>query len=68
MKTIIIIVLLLLLVFIVFASTNKPSSNKTLIKENVVPRYKPVYIDPPTSYLNEPILYSEWDQEISSSL
>jgi len=66
MKTIIIIVLLLLLVFIVFFSTNKPS--KTIIKENVVPRYKPVYIDPPTSYFNEPILYSEWDQEISSSL
>ena len=33
-----------------------------------VPREKPVYIDPPTAYLNEPILYTEWDQEISSSL
>ena len=40
-------------------------------EREVAPRQKPVYIDPVTVYLNEPILYDEWPQapcEISSSL
>jgi hypothetical protein len=33
-----------------------------------VPRKYPVYIDDQTVYLNQPIMYSEWEREISSSV
>ena len=36
--------------------------------DHVVPREYPVFLDPQTPYLNEQIMYSEWPQEISSSL
>lgn len=36
--------------------------------DHVVPREYPVFLDPQTAYLDEQIMYSEWDQEISSSL
>jgi len=37
-------------------------------QDHIVPRYHPVYLDAQTPYLNEQIMYSEWPQEISSSL
>lgn len=37
-------------------------------QDHIVPRYYPVYLDAQTPYLNEQIMYSEWPQEISSSL
>ena len=37
-------------------------------KPNYGPRYHPVYIDDPNSYLNERIYYSEWNQDLTSSL
>ena len=67
MKTLIVIVALALVV-IFFVMKQKPQVTQTRIKENKVPRLRPVYIDHPTAYLNEPITYTEWDQEISSSL
>jgi len=68
MKMLIIIVLLLVILLII--STNK-NSQQLMAPHQEKPRRFPVYIDPSTIYLNEPILYSEWPQaplEISSSL
>ena len=65
---VIFVVLLVLVILFFFLHEQKPKI-KQLVEPNIkVPREKPVYIDPPTAYLNEPILYTEWDQEISSSL
>ena len=68
MKMLIIIVLLLVILLVLF--TNK-KSQQLVAPPQQKPRRFPVYIDPSTIYLNEPILYSEWPQaplEISSSL
>lgn len=59
--------LIIILGFLIF---KKPMEQQQKEHE-VAPRQKPVYIDPVTVYLNEPILYNEWPQapcEISSSL
>ena len=61
--------LIIILGFLVFVK--KPMDQQEEEKVNTVPRQKPVYIDPVTVYVNEPILYDEWPQapcEISSSL
>ena len=65
MKMLIIIILVLVFLIIFPMETNSTYTG------NQQPRRFPVYIDPSTIYLNEPILYSEWPQaplEISSSL
>jgi hypothetical protein len=64
MKTLIIVVLIVALLFLFFVQA--PTQEQE--EEVVILRDRPVYIDHPTEYLNEPILYSEWNQEISSSL
>jgi len=70
MKLFIILLLIIILGFLVFVK--KPMEQQEEEEEfNKLPREKPVYIDPRTVYLNEPILYDEWPQapcEISSSL
>ena len=66
----IIIGLVLLFLFLILSVKN-PSLRQMGMGKRVLPNDKPVYIDPPTVYFNEPILYSEWPQapfEISSSL
>jgi hypothetical protein len=60
------IIMLLLLIVIVLISKKKQKKQEELGVS--IPRTLPVYIDSPLPYLNEPILYSEWPQEISSSL
>ena len=67
-------ILLLMLILIAVLWVTKGSSvsdeeahwNKH--QDHIVPRYHPVYLDAQTPYLNEQIMYSEWPQEISSSL
>jgi hypothetical protein len=69
MKLFIILLLIIILGFLVFVK--KPMEQQEEEEFNKLPREKPVYIDPRTVYLNEPILYDEWPQapcEISSSL
>ena len=58
------IIILLLLILIVLIVKKKAQADLGIS----IPRKLPVYIDSPTLYLNEQILYSEWPQEISSSL
>ena len=68
MKLFIILLLIIILGFLIF---KKPMEQQQQNEREVAPRQKPVYIDPVTVYLNEPILYDEWPQapcEISSSL
>jgi len=63
MKLFIILLLIIILGFLVFVK--KPMEQQEEFNK------LPVYIDPRTVYLNEPILYDEWPQapcEISSSL
>jgi len=65
MKLFIILLLIIILGFLVFVK--KPMEQQEEEEFNKLP----VYIDPRTVYLNEPILYDEWPQapcEISSSL
>ena len=63
------VVLLVLVILFFFLQEPEIKQQEQGVEPNIkVPRDKPVYIDPPTAYLNEPILYTEWDQEISSSL
>lgn len=84
MKLLLVIVLLILVVLVTNYQEEKPKRVKNRDKGPCGPcgrpscdckcgsprrpRSKPVYIDDPTLYLNQPIRYSEWDQEISSSL
>jgi hypothetical protein len=69
MKLLLFVTVLLIILFFLL---KKPVVEQEVIyNNNMVPRQKPVYIDPVTVYLNEPILYDEWPQapcEISSSL
>ena len=70
MKMLIIIILVLVFLIIFPMETNSTYTGNQLQPQQQ-PRRFPVYIDPSTIYLNEPILYSEWPQaplEISSSL
>jgi hypothetical protein len=65
-----VVIALLVLAFFLIA-TKKDVAQREKRPERVVPNCKPVYLDPPSVYFNEPILYSEWPQaplEISSSL
>lgn len=62
------ILLLLVLVFLVLIVFTKGPKEEAQRQDHVVPRYHPVYLDAQTPYLNEQIMYSEWPQEISSSL
>jgi hypothetical protein len=70
MKTTIILLVLVavLFVFLFLRKNNQVQAMGVQEKRNPVPRCRPVYVDPPTVYLDEPITYTEWDQEISSSL
>ena len=70
MKVLVIIVLLILILFVLQIKQPQEVTAPPICEEDM-PRYYPVYIDHSTTYLNEPILYSEWPQaplEISSSL
>ena len=67
MKTLIIIVVIILVVFFMFKQKTQVAT-QVQEKRNAAPRCKPVYIDQPAVYLDEPIKYTEWDQKISSSL
>ena len=69
MKWLLVALVVLALFFI--ATKKDVVSQREKRPERVLPNCKPVYLDPPTVYFNEPILYSEWPQaplEISSSL
>ena len=59
-----VLLLTAILVYIMFTVID----TNTFIEERSrnVPREHPVYIDEQTVYLNQPILYSEWEREISS--
>lgn len=55
-----------LVLFIVFLFMQKPEPQaQTRESRKQVPRLNPVYIDPPTAYLDEVITYSEWNQDSS---
>lgn len=61
----------LLLVILLLTCTTTPQVkllNEPKREPNYGPRYHPVYIDDPNSYLNEQIYYSEWNQDLTSSL
>lgn len=63
------IIILVVLVILLILPVTRVSTYSAPQQQQ--PRRFPVYIDPSTIYLNEPILYSEWPQaplEISSSL
>jgi len=63
--TLILLAVVAAVLFLFFVKQNP----QVIARESVdAPRRKPVYIDQPTVYLNEPITYTEWNQEISSSL
>lgn len=64
----IVIVLLLLILGIFIMKKSSVQNQGGEHQDHVVPRYHPVYLDAQTPYLNEQIMYGEWDQEISSSL
>jgi hypothetical protein len=62
------IIVILLLIALYFIFSKKDAKEPPERGGRVLPNSKPVYIDPPSVYFNEPITYSEWPQEITSSL
>jgi hypothetical protein len=64
------VVILVLVAVLLFLVSRKVPPVLVQVQEtpNFVPRARPVYIDQPTVYFNQPITYTEWDREISSSL
>ena len=67
-KTSILFLLVIVAVLLILFLNSKKQTQVQLEERIAVPRVRPVYIDQPTVYLDEPIKYTEWDQEISSSL
>jgi hypothetical protein len=67
-KTSILFLLVIVAVLLILFLNSKKQTQVQLEERKAVPRVRPVYIDQPTVYLDEPIKYTEWDQEISSSL
>lgn len=70
MMKILLLILVLIAVMWFTKGTSVPDDEAHWNKhqDHIVPRYHPVYLDAQTPYLNEQIMYSEWPQEISSSL
>jgi len=70
MKLIFIIALVLFVFFVLKmpSASCKQEAHWDKHYDHVVPREYPVYLDAQTPYYNEQIMYSEWPQEISSSL
>ena len=66
--SIIIIVVLTIILIMMLKKTKESEAHWNKHQDHIVPRFYPVYLDAQTPYLNEQILYGEWDQEISSSL
>ena len=69
MKKFILLALLLIVIILLTCTTPQVKhSSEPKIKPNYGPRYHPVYIDEPTKYLDEKIYFSEWNQDLTSSL
>jgi hypothetical protein len=61
------VVMVLLVIFIMFSAKEKPALQEPPARPwPRKPREYPVYIDDPTMYLDQQILYSEWDQKLNS--
>jgi hypothetical protein len=62
------VVAIFLVIFILFSTKDEP----VVVQEPPArpwprkPREYPVYIDDPTMYLDQQIMYSEWDQKLNS--
>lgn len=61
------VVAIFLVIFILFSTKEEPAPQEPPARPwPRKPREYPVYIDDPTMYLDQQIMYSEWDQKLNS--